>query len=712
MKRHHLYPLLAAGVLASAMISCADGLEPDAAGEGSNAIGFRAEVSEDYISATPTRGGARHESFRLTDNADEDFELYCIPEAIGFGEAISSGTGAYRGETAATTRASLTESAADVADMGIYARAVWGDALIIQNERYQRNTAGVFESAGTTHYWPGDADKRIDFYSYSPCNAAGLDLSAVASGNMKISYAVPEENERQQDLLLDVKKDVAGDYNRSLPITYRHLLTAVRVNVLSLPTGASVTGVSFNGLSYTGTLDMDADSPQWRVDGADRKNFSAEMSGGTALFLMMPQTVTAGSVEMTVTLKEGLNSRTLSARLPASVWGMGEAVAYNISVSDYGLRFTDAERTVDAHYVVYRNTLDATSIPSYVEWELTVSDGASIQWGSDVNKFAQEGYWTDRVVREGQVTAESARGTSSITGWGGASREVYVFVPENATEAEREITFTLTINGESSEQTSLTLLQEAPYGAQKWEQIDDNEQGIFGFSWNRQTVLILPYNTPGSEYSRAEAESLISNLIGQYDAGSYATRGYYTSGFFSRRYYILIDYTMLNDLTTARSATDGHANTIGLLNKVGKGGANTFENALLSTHKTESGKEDEMLFRYPVSSDPASVRNLVQGENNTDSGILDFILKKNRCNLTVIDGGIGSTSSPVFSEEDIVWYLPAYAQFTAITSGIKDPVVPANYWSSTAADNGTQSYIGSGSAALRTATYRVRACRR
>ena len=110
--------------------------------------------------------------------------------------------------------------------------------------------------------------------------------------------------------------------------------------------------------------------------------------------------------------------------------------------------------------------------------------------------------------------------------------------------------------------------------------------------------------------------------------------------------------------------------------------------------KEEEGKENENMFRLP---NPEEINDLKipseSGEVDMQSGILNFVLKKNRYYLRrVTNNETGAvTTAPYLKEEDIVWYLPACGQFSSNTN-----INAANYWSSTAVDDGVNAYLGSG----------------
>ena len=183
--------------------------------------------------------------------------------------------------------------------------------------------------------------------------------------------------------------------------------------------------------------------------------------------------------------------------------------------------------------------------------------------------------------------------------------------------------------------------------------------------------------------------------------------------------YIYIDYTKLNNLSTSNNPSDGFSNTQALFNQGGGAASQAFETAILTAEKTkedEGYKDDPLAFRNlsSVEDKDTGVRYTADnGSLNDLSGILTYILKKNRYNLQTTFDGYTTTLNPIISEEDIKWYLPAYGQFQYF---IPDPNIPgdnkANYWSSTAVDGASEAYIGDGTRKDRDLEYRVIAVRK
>ena len=110
------------------------------------------------------------------------------------------------------------------------------------------------------------------------------------------------------------------------------------------------------------------------------------------------------------------------------------------------------------------------------------------------------------------------------------------------------------------------------------------------------------------------------------------------------------------------------------------------------------------------------------GEDGDLSGILNYVLRKNKYNLYDINDGTFTSAVPVINRADIKWYLPADGQFSTFTPNpnITDPAGGTDsaddYWSSRAGSNNTDpnlatSYNGSSQEILRSKTLGVIAVR-
>jgi hypothetical protein len=494
------------------------------------------------------------------------------------------------------------------------------------------------------------------------------------------------------------------------------------------------------------------------VTGDEEEGSLINAAGAT--FMVLPQILPEGSV-VEVVFNNGSRDLNLTATIAGNQWVQGKTTNYKVSIDEnFVLNIVPTGKLLDAHYIVSEVNIVTEGLGENEEWiisvdadDLPLSGDASQTdvsvlldsnvkyefvkskyYVADANGIMNEyegGFWLDKVYYQddnGNITGgtESARGTTYDTGKGNVITKAYVFIPENITGSERTITIKLQSKTNENARKEITLMQKSPRwvdGNFGWEVVDDSESGKYGFLWDRVVSYIYPYNSRNNTdnkdgKTRAEArEWLQSSFVDAYTAGNYATVVEYKVFDFlwqEYRFYITLDYSKLNNLGEM-SEDNGLINTKTLFNSGGVAATFSLETAIVNTKKTESGDENgKAMFRKPGASEvseygiPAESGSI--GEDL--SGLLTYILKKNRYNVKVTSLGSSSTQEPFINESDILWYLPAVNQFdkfvpnAAILNDSKD-----DYWSSTAIKGAAYAYRGDKTSESRAEKLRVIAVR-
>lgn len=650
------------------------------------------------------RGGAAIientvDTFLLVDESDPAHTLHCETFEIPLATMPS--------------RVSQTTQATQIENIGVIADASWYEPRLMNNDLYTRGSDGVY-SSNDVRYWIDDASATIDFYAFAPYRPTGLTLPST-KGATTLTYTVPAATDNQTDLMLAVSKNVRADYGQPVGLAFKHLLAGVRIN-LTVPTGAQVADVTLSGLTKTSTLDFSAAAPVW-TPGADRTlTVSSGETGTFAQFMVLPQAITAEQpVTLSITVDYGTEGkRTYSHTLTSSNWTMGINTLYNITITNYSFQLTEVT-PADAHYVIYKTNVEAKNIPAGKEWTLTANanDGAdvTIQNQADLNTFAQQGFWTDKIKQTGQADV-SARGTNALTFTGSGTFPIAIFMPENATDAERTITLNIRVDGKTSDEKPLTLTQLHPAWTSSnfgWEQTDDNINGDYGFKWNR--VLYYGYLYSASLLGNNTYRNYCQSIIDDNNASDYANVETYNYPTARIRYAIKIDYGLLTGVgARAGSRTDGLSNTKGLYNYGGAAATNSFVSTIENIKKTESGHTTENAFR--LGNGNSGEAPAPTGDPVTGSTAVGECLKKNRYNLQRTQSSEGDVSlTPIISDADIVWYMPAVDQFNYTPISIVDAISAPGCWSSTCIDDRTNAYLGNGSQADRLSTHSIRAVR-
>ena len=716
----------------------------------SEKICFGAElvVTEDEI----TRSGV--ETNRLGNHILKSGDME-FPVGVYQQNGINSGA-------EAETRGSVVNSKDGITQFNVWAtfhKSETESMSYFDNVAYE-NTSGLFNpvDASDEYYWPGAGNLSFVAVANAPTSGFVANKNSAGTAVESFTYTVPADPTAQPDVMI-AKSTVPGNTNSSVPLKFDHIMSAVNVKIGSVVKG-EIRSITFKNVYTTGTYLVD--QGVWVVDKTKVGDFTVKMEGGKfvstgneasgtsvntddAVFMMIPQNP-GDNAEMVIEFYDdstghlysdaaGAYKPALRGSIAGDNWDKRKTTNYMLSIDEsFTMTIEPVGKKLDAHYIIGYANVTVDGIDS---WTITASttDGSEVTILPEekVNPLAKQGFWTDKVVdANGNITTETARGSSSWSGTGPVTNKLfYIFIPENISDKDRDISLILRGTGSSTASTTKILLQKYPNwtaGGFGWEVVDDAEQGRYGFKWTRKAIYehkykwtrILTGNGTGTWYNRKSSGEYAASLINQYNAGGYSHYGYLSAGTGTERMYIYIDYTKLNNLSTSNSSSDGFSNTKALFNQGGGAASQAFETAILTAEKT---KEDEEGYR----DDPLAFRSLTSvkdkdsgvtytadnGSLNELSGILTYVLKKNRYYMQTTFDGSTTTYHAVISIDDIKWYLPAYGQFEYFTP---DPNIEddnrANYWSSTAVNGATQAYIGDGTPKDRDLEYRVIAVRR
>lgn len=596
------------------------------------------------------------------------------------------------------------------------------------NISYEKGSDDIYYPANTAdeYYWPGAG--TLNFVSIANAPTSGF-VSKYNSSNTSIesfTYTVPADPTAQNDIMA-ATASAAGNSNTSVPLVFKHIMSAVNVKVGSVVKG-EIRSITFKNVYNKG--EYFPDRGIWVVDKNSTGDFTVKMEGGKfvsngenpketpintsdATFMFIPQNP-GSNAEMIIEFCDseghlysdasGSYAPALRGSIADDNWDMSKTTNYMLSIDEtFTMKIEPVGKKLDAHYIIGYANVTVEDIDS---WTITAStkDGSfvTILPEEEVNPLAKQGFWTDKVVDDnGNITSESARGASSWTGSGDVSNKLfYIFIPENLNNKDREISLILKSNGSSTASTTKVLLQKYPNwtaGGFGWEVVDDDESGKYGFKWTRKVAYAYRYAI-AKLWGTTKHFAFCQELVNEYGAGAnnFATVGeFFHLSSVGYRPYILLDYTKLNSINGANSENDGFNNTLSLYRASGTVATSQFETLLLTIKKTESGKEHENAFGLPTSTEINEGCPQEEGENNDLSAIMEYVQKKNLYYIqtkyfTDSDGNPSVVHVPYFKEENLKWYLPGYGQFQYFTP---DPNVvndaAANYWSSTTAGTTT-----------------------
>ncbi len=523
---------------------------------------------------------------------------------------------------------------------------------------------GAVWSSTNVYYWPGRIH-ALQFYAWAPTDA-GLVAPKTPSEDRMLSYRVPAEAPQQKDLVVASTTEFAGDSNQTVPLTFRHVCTAVRFAVGRQMQPGSIKSVALQGVKYQGSYDMAgrvwildaattdfAQTLNFPTTGTEAAGDAITPAGGT--FMMLPQQLPADArVEVVFVNAEGVE-RTLTASVGNTEWRMATTITYKLSVSPEGeLDFVTCPRTQDAHYEICPITIRCDArLGSKGGWTLTSDDPQHVTFveqgkfvNPDIEALVKAGYWL-----------EEHHGTSTLKSSSTGDVTVYVFLRENVTEADRKITLSLSSAQGVQEAKTFSFLQYCP----AWnngigvERIQDADEP-WGFNWSEVNFKYT--------FGKGFASVLINIYIRLFvDSPCVTDKGW---GVFSDTE-VIFDLSKMKKLTTAKDPDNGNQNTwdlytydginniLDLITMIKSWGGKLESNAHLPQTSNFAGRACGLKNKY-----------LLQQENHSGHTVY----------------------RPVLNRADLLWYLPARDEMPLLQDNLS-----GDYWTSTSiTDPGTTAW--------------------
>lgn len=690
-------------------------------GTPSEKICFGAELKD---TGEDTRGGVVSNRVGKHDLKSADGEF-----VLPMGVYVEDGIGC---ADAAETRGALFTNAGAISDFTVWAKHKVGEnvSAYFNGIVFEKNTTDNVFYSDDEYMWPGDGE--LTFVAVTNAPESGFEPNYTAGSDSEpmlesFTYTVPADATAQNDIVL-AKATYSGSTDASAPLTFSHIMSAVNIKIGDVTNG-TIESITLKGVYNKGTYNVAAN--RWYPDKTSVSDYSVKFAGGgnnfvvdnntatgsavnasDAIFMFIPQEPGEGAV-LEVVFNNGQKRSTLTGAIAGDKWEMGLTTNYNLSIDEnLTLIIAPVGKKLDAHYIIAQAEVTVDGFEGDDTWTISVSDSKSestILPEEEMNPLALQGFWTDKYVdANGNVSSDSARGASSWQGHGNVSKKkFYIFITENITGADKEVTLTLRSDKNSDIQNEKVLLQKSPNwvdGGFGWETVDDDEAGKYGFKWTRKIAYVYPYtnlvrDTPLTDYctefintygAGANNFATVHSVYGDWDEG---TKWYEVN--YGYRAYILLDYSTLNNVTGANSATDGYSNTLALYRASGTTASSQFETILKTTLKAVQGSGSPELFRRPSAYEINMGVPAETGQSNDLSDIMEYIQKKNRYFVhkkshTDGEGTALVSYIPYFNEEDLKWYLPAKDQFLKF---VPNPDVQgdaaSNYWSSTTAGTTT-----------------------
>lgn len=546
-------------------------------------------------------------------------------------------------------------------------------------------------SSTDTYYWPGDGHS-LQFYAWAPVDA--FTATPQIPTETTLEYTVPPDVAHQKDLLVTTTEELNGNSNTVVPLTFRHICTAVRFETGSLMQAGTVKSVALKGVGSAGTFDMA--SGTWTLTGGtddfiQELNLSttgsersgSELTTSEQTFMMIPQETLPDGASVEVVFNDGTKDRTLSASIAGMVWPQGKTVTYRISISpEYELEFISEPEMQDAHYIIYPIHIKAGDNIPGGSWTLTSTDPANLTLRSNLTTLTGRGFWVEEDKGEASIT--SAAVGDDIT--------VYAFLTENSGEATREINLELKpTNSTDAIPQTFTISQLCPSwnGALGCERIEEYDEGFTGYPWGFlwDSSMKITYD--------AEEVSILDRIILFFYLGIINNEDFVSQDISILPYYhhVVIDFSKISPLDVAMSPSEGQQNTLDIYNFDGINDASSMM---------------DMLEEWGIHPDK-------ELPTNPTVFAARACALKNKFNKEIISTSEGQqVERAVLKDENLVWYLPATNEAPQMQDA--DYPLEGDYWTSTAINDNQNAYkytVGSSTTSeIRTSNLHVRAVRK
>ena len=543
-----------------------------------------------------------------------------------------------------------------------------------------------------TYYWPG-SNRQLRFLAWAPTDAVFQSVPNNPKATT-LQYTTPAEAKNQRDIVAAATDFIDSPANDGtctpVSLNFKHLCTAVIIKTGATMTEGIIKSVSITNVKNSGSYDMVSStwsltdskanytvSPEFATSGSTANG--TDLNAGESTLMLLPQTLGADS-ELKVKFHDNISGRdrTLSASLDGDEWPMGKTVTYRLSITpEYELEFTSEPQVQDAHYVIYPIKIKVD--PGLTGgWKLK-STLPKVTLRKNLTELEEVGYWI-----------EEDRGTQTIEGTESGDITVYAFLEENVTNAERDVVLELSPKGfPSATPAKFTIRQLCPswnadgLGCERIE----GKKYQWGFLWGDNMKMV--YTVPGWILKKWWVEIVLTWFN---DYGKYIT---VDRDSWSTSFRVTIDFNKIPSPNVAKSPTDGKKNSSELYNFNGISDVS----ALIKRLENWGGTTNQT---FPLNPTEFAVRAAVM---------------KNKFNKEVQTSAGETIERPILKSENLVWYLPAKEEITAIVDN--EYPLQGNYWTSTASDiaeddENAYKYILNSGASLekRTTLLNVRAVRK
>lgn len=454
--------------------------------------------------ADSSKAAGEYTAARFVMRSPDTDDTLCVQTVISDGINVTS----FEGGTAATRGVPVT-SLDKYGSFHVQAHCTDNGTPVSQfyMDDNATNSDGTVWSTSQVRYWPGKK-RTLQFFAWAPADAA-FTATPGSPESTTFKYTVPDNATDQKDIVVATTDRYDGDHEQQVPLTFKHILTAVKFEFGSQMQPGTIKSVALKGVKKSGTYkafptgSTTGGEGEWTPD-ATAGDFSQELNKSTtgtetdgtlvttgdSTFMMLPQTLPDGAeVEVVFLDRTSGQERTLSASIAGTQWPQGKTVTYSLSITpEYEFKLSD-ERTLDAHYEIYTTSLVVSGVAAGQSWTITAPDSVTVQAQSDMNSWARQGYWTDRNINEDGDDSGSARGTSSYSNSGSGEFPIAIFVPENIGDGKRSIALGISVNSNAVQTINIEQYAPSWYGSNIGCERLEGDMQPWGFYWSKNYAL-------------------------------------------------------------------------------------------------------------------------------------------------------------------------------------------------------------------------------
>ena len=268
MKKNYWY-IVSFVAFAFLMISCADDeiIETPPISLPSKTIVFGADIEWADPDKTRSASPNRASNFSLVTDTGE--------EVLPCGVYVQDGIHYNDGEKSLTRGAVVNSVGNSFRVWATYTRE-GASSEFFSNLEFEKGNGDVFSSK-KTYIWPGTGTFDFVAVANAPESNFTYNMSNDETKLESFTYTVPAAATQQNDIIVATAKGVAGNNNASVPLSFKHIMSAVNVKIGKVVKG-EIRSITFKNVYNKGEYLVD--QGVWVVDKTSIGDFTVHMEGG------------------------------------------------------------------------------------------------------------------------------------------------------------------------------------------------------------------------------------------------------------------------------------------------------------------------------------------------------------------------------------------------------------------------------------------------